>query len=76
MTEKEAYLTAMEELKSGNVDPSTWAKAIAHSEGEEDSLHALTQKLLDTERQLRPSPYWTHEGERLIDIYDKTYDVY
>ena len=44
-------------------------------EGEEVSLHALTQKLLDTERQLRPSPYWTHEGERLIDIYDKTYDV-
>ena len=44
-------------------------------EGEETSLTALTQKLLDTDRPLQPSPYWEFNGRRLSDIYDDTYDV-
>jgi len=30
---------------------------------------------LDTDRPLQPSPYWTYQGKRLIDIYDETYDT-
>jgi len=44
-------------------------------DGEDLSLTALTQKLLDTDRPLQPSPYWTYQGKRLIDIYDETYDT-
>ncbi len=44
-------------------------------DGEDLSLTALNQKLLDTDRPLQPSPYWTYQGDRLIDIYDRTYDV-
>ena len=44
-------------------------------DGEDFSLTALTQKLLDTDRPLQPSPYWTYQGKRLIDIYDETYDT-
>jgi hypothetical protein len=39
------------------------------------SLTALTQKLLDTDRTLQPSPYWTYQGKRLIDIRDENYDT-
>ena len=44
-------------------------------EDEECSLTALTQKLLDIDRPLQPSPYWTFEGKKLSDIYEETYDV-
>ena len=44
-------------------------------DGEDFSLTALTQKLLDTDRPLQPSPFWTYKGKRLIDIYDETYDT-
>ena len=44
-------------------------------DGEDFSLTALTQKLLDTDRPLQPSPYWTYQGKRLIDIYEETYDT-
>lgn len=35
---------------------------------EETSLTALTQKLLNTDRPLQPSPYWLFNGRRLSDI--------
>lgn len=42
---------------------------------EECSLTALTQKLLGIDRPLQPSPYWTFEGKKLSDIYEKTYEL-
>ena len=45
------------------------------SYNEEDiSLTALTKKLLDTDRPLRPSPYWLFNGRKLTDIYNDTYE--
>lgn len=41
---------------------------------EETSLTALTQKLLNTDRPLQPSPYWLFSGRRLSDIYNDTYE--
>lgn len=43
--------------------------------GEEYSLSALTQKLLDLEYTLQPSPYWLFEGRKLSEIYDETYNA-
>ena len=43
--------------------------------GEDISLTALTQKLLGTDKPLRPAPYWTYDGKKLSDIYDETYEV-
>jgi T5orf172 domain len=43
-------------------------------DGEDISLTALTKKLLDTERPLRPAPYWLFNGRRLSDIYNDTYE--
>lgn len=43
--------------------------------GEDFSLTALTQKLLETDRPLQPSPYWKFNGRRLSDIYDETYET-
>lgn len=37
------------------------------------SLTALTKQLLQTERPLRPAPYWLYKGRKLSDIYDETY---
>ena len=42
--------------------------------GEDISLTALTKKLLDTDRPLRPSPYWLFNGRKLTDIYNDTYE--
>lgn len=36
----ELYSVAFEELKSGNVDNATWAKAFAHCNGDEDKTRA------------------------------------
>ncbi len=44
-------------------------------EGEEISLTALTQKLLESDRPLQPSPHWTYNGRRLSAIYDETYET-
>lgn len=44
-------------------------------DGEDISLTALTQKLLNTERPLQPSPHWSYEGRNLSHIYDETYDT-
>ena len=44
-------------------------------EGEDYSLTALTQKLLNTDRPLQPSPYWSFEGKKLSTIYDETYET-
>ena len=44
-------------------------------EGEDCSLTALTQKLLDIDRPLRPAPYWTFNGKKLSAIYEDTYEV-
>lgn len=43
--------------------------------GEETSLTALTKELLNTDRPLQPSPYWTYKGRRLSDIYNETYET-
>ena len=43
--------------------------------GEDLSLTALTKTLLETDRPLQPSPYWTFNGKRLSDIYDDTYET-
>jgi len=43
--------------------------------GESYSLTALTKKLLQTEKPLRPAPYWFYEGRKLSDIYDETYSM-
>lgn len=43
-------------------------------EGEETSLTALTKKLLETDRPLRPAPYWLFNGKKLSDIYNETYE--
>lgn len=43
-------------------------------EGEKTSLTALTKKLLETERPLRPAPYWLFNGKKLDDIYNETYE--
>ncbi len=37
------------------------------------SLTALTKKLLQTEKPLRPAPYWIYQGRRLTEIYNETY---
>lgn len=42
-------------------------------EGESLSLTALTKKLLDTDKPLRPAPYWSYKGRKLSDIYNETY---
>lgn len=44
-------------------------------QGDDFSLTALTQKLLETVRPLQPSPYWSFEGRRLSDIYNDTYEA-
>ncbi len=44
-------------------------------ESESFSLTALTKKLLDTDRPLRPAPYWLYQGRKLSDIYEETYSV-
>jgi len=43
--------------------------------GEEMSLTALTQRLLDTSQPLQPSPKWTFNGRKLSDIYEETYET-
>ena len=43
-------------------------------QNEETSLTALTKQLLDTDRPLRPAPYWQFDGKALKDIYNETYE--
>jgi hypothetical protein len=43
--------------------------------GQDYSLTALTQELLETDKPLQPSPRWTYKGRRLSDIYNETYDT-
>lgn len=42
-------------------------------QGEEYSLTALTQNLLETKTPLQPGPRWTYKGKSLARIYDETY---
>lgn len=42
-------------------------------QGEDTSLTALTQKLLDSKRPLRPAPYWLYNGKPLSELYEETY---
>jgi len=44
-------------------------------EGEILSLTALTKRLLQSERAVRPSPYWLYNGRKLSEIYDETYSM-
>jgi len=49
-------------------------KKVLH-EGVETSLTAVTKKLLDIERPIHPTPYWTYNGKNLREIYDETYSA-
>ena len=44
-------------------------------EDEDISLTALTQRLLETNRPLRPTRYWKYQGKNLSDIFNETYDA-
>jgi hypothetical protein len=44
-------------------------------DGEETSLTALTQSLLQNDYQVAPGPYWTFNGRSLRDIYEDTYQA-
>lgn len=41
--------------------------------GEETSLTYATRMILEIPYSVQPGPYWTYNGERLRDIYNKTY---
>lgn len=41
--------------------------------GEECSLTAATQQILNDFRPIQPSPLWLHNGRPLIDIYNERY---
>ncbi|MCY4421423.1 MAG: GIY-YIG nuclease family protein [Gammaproteobacteria bacterium] len=44
--------------------------------GDEDlSLTALTKKLLEIDRVIHPTRYWTYQGRNLSDIYNEAYEV-
>lgn len=42
-------------------------------DGQEMSLTAATQRILDDERPLRPAVYWLYQNKLLSQIYDETY---
>lgn len=44
-------------------------------QNEDISLTALTKRLLDIDRPIQPSPYWSFKGKKLRAIYDETYEV-
>lgn len=37
-------------------------------------FQTLTQKLLNSDSTLQPSPYWFFNGRRLSDIYNDIYE--
>lgn len=41
--------------------------------GNEMSLMAATQIVLNIDHNIQPSPHWTYKGRSLFDIYDETY---
>lgn len=43
--------------------------------GNETSLTAITRELLVLEYSVQPSPYWTYNGKKLLDIYNEKYVV-
>jgi hypothetical protein len=43
--------------------------------GVECSLTAVTRELLGLEYSVQPSPYWTYNGKKLLDIYNETYTI-
>ena len=43
--------------------------------GEDFSITGLTQKLLELESAIRPTPHWTFNGRLLNDIYNETYEA-
>ena len=63
------------EFAQGGVCCSVLSGRKVGFDGEELSLTALTQRLLGTDKPLQPSPYWTHAGRTLKDIYDETYET-
>lgn len=44
-------------------------------ENEEQSLTAVTKKLLDITHAIQPTGYWLYKGKNLRDIYDETYTL-
>lgn len=43
--------------------------------GSDCSLTQVTKELLDLSYAIQPTPHWTYEGKKLIDIYEETYIV-
>ena len=41
--------------------------------GEEQSLTALTKRLMGIEHSIQPTPHWMYDGKRLSEIYDEAY---
>jgi len=44
-------------------------------DGEERSLSSVTQSLLQSKWGVQPTPYWTHKGESLLNLYDKAFPL-
>jgi hypothetical protein len=63
------------EFTRGNITCEVVSGRKVSLDGEEYSLTALTQKLLETESPLQPSPYWSYQGKQLSEIYEDTYDI-
>ena len=42
-------------------------------DGDVYSLTALTTELLGSKYNVQPTPYWTHRGRTLLEIYDRVY---
>lgn len=62
------------EFTQGNITCEVMSGRRVLYEGDDYSLTALTQQLLDTTSPLQPSPYWSFNGKRLSKIYEETYD--
>jgi hypothetical protein len=42
-------------------------------EGEQMGLSVATARVMGTDYNLNPGPYWTYEGRTISDIYNETY---
>lgn len=60
-----------------NKDIKAQARVISEKtvryEDQDYSLSALTQKLLDIDYPIGPTPYWSYNGKTLLDYYNETY---
>lgn len=62
--------------KDENIQAEVMGEKKVRFQGEELSLTALTQKLMNIGKSpIQPTPYWMYEGKNLRDIYDETYPL-